>query len=73
MLLRWAGEVAERQGTTADALLSEWADQSAFRRLIEPDEVARTCAWLVSQDSSGISGQTIVVDGPVATAEGGEG
>ncbi|MGA1024529.1 MAG: SDR family oxidoreductase [Aquiluna sp.] len=42
------------------------ADETSFHRLIEPQEVAKTCSWLVSSESSGISGQTIVVNGPVA-------
>ncbi len=66
MLRRLAEQVGEREGVDGDALLAEWANACAFRRLIEPDEVARTCAWLVSPDASGISGQTVVVDGPVA-------
>ncbi|MGN6300132.1 MAG: SDR family NAD(P)-dependent oxidoreductase [Angustibacter sp.] len=66
MLRSLAAQVAERQGVDGDALLAQWASACAFERLIEPDEVARTCAWLVSPDASGISGQTVVVDGPVA-------
>ncbi|MFD4956220.1 SDR family NAD(P)-dependent oxidoreductase [Streptomyces sp. NPDC058451] len=64
MLRRLAAQVAERERTTETEVLARFADASAFRRLIDPAEVARTCAWLVSADSSGISGQTLVVDGP---------
>jgi enoyl-[acyl-carrier-protein] reductase (NADH) len=70
MLRTLAERVAEREGVDAVALLHEWEDATAFRRLIEPAEVARTCAWLLSCESSGISGQSIVVDGPVAAGEG---
>jgi NAD(P)-dependent dehydrogenase (short-subunit alcohol dehydrogenase family) len=66
MLRQLARQVGERDGIDGGALLDEWARACAFGRLIEPDEVARTCAWLVSPDASGISGQTVVVDGPVA-------
>ncbi|MFE9172703.1 SDR family NAD(P)-dependent oxidoreductase [Streptomyces kebangsaanensis] len=64
MLRRLAVQVAERENATEADVLARFADASAFRRLIDPAEVGRTCAWLVSADSSGISGQTVVVDGP---------
>lgn len=66
MLRHLVAQVADRQGRDADELLNEWVNSSAFRRLLSPDEVARACAWLLSEDASGISGQTIVVDGPPA-------
>lgn len=66
MLRKLAAQIAQRQAKTEDDLLAEMAASSAFNRLISPSEVAKTCAWLVSDASSGISGQTIVVDGPVA-------
>jgi len=66
MLRKLAGQIAARQSKTEEQVLGELASSSAFNRLIDPREVARTCAWLLSKDSSGISGQTIVVDGPVA-------
>lgn len=66
MLRKLAGQIAERQSKTEDELLAEMAASSAFNRLIAPSEVAKACAWLISDASSGISGQTIVVDGPVA-------
>jgi NAD(P)-dependent dehydrogenase (short-subunit alcohol dehydrogenase family) len=69
MLVELAERVGAREGTPADSLLRDWARSNAFGRLIDPAEVARTCAWLVSEESSGISGQTIVVDGPVPTGE----
>ncbi|MFJ3820795.1 SDR family NAD(P)-dependent oxidoreductase [Streptomyces nodosus] len=64
MLRRLAAQVAEREHTSEAEVLARFADASAFRRLIDPAEVGRTCAWLVSAESSGISGQTLVVDGP---------
>lgn len=64
MLRELAEQVAERSGYSSDRVLAQWANTIAFRRLIEPAEVANTCAWLVSPESSGISGQCIVVDGP---------
>lgn len=64
MLSHLAQKVAERQGKTQSQVLAEFAASSAFNRLISPSEVAEVCAWLVSEGSSGVSGQTIVVDGP---------
>jgi len=66
MLRTLAGKIAQRQSKTEDQVMAELAASSAFNRLITPAEVAKTCAWLVSDASSGISAQTIVVDGPPA-------
>jgi NAD(P)-dependent dehydrogenase (short-subunit alcohol dehydrogenase family) len=66
MLTKLAEQVAQRNSKNTEEVLAEFAAASAFNRLISPQEVAKACAWLVSDDSSGISGQTIVVDGPVA-------
>lgn len=66
MLRGLAAEVAEREGSDPDEKLRRWADTSAFQRLISTREVAEACAMLLSPASSGISGQTLVVDGPPA-------
>jgi NAD(P)-dependent dehydrogenase (short-subunit alcohol dehydrogenase family) len=66
MLTRLAEQFAARESTTPQAILDQLAASSAFNRLIIPAEVARTCVWLCSEGASGISGQTIVVDGPPA-------
>lgn len=64
MLQTLAEKIGAREERSADSVLADLAASSAFHRLISPDEVAATCSWLVSPHSSGISGQTIVVDGP---------
>lgn len=66
MLTRLAEQFADRQNTSPQAILDSLAASSAFDRLITPAEVAATCVWLCSDQASGISGQTIVVDGPPA-------
>jgi NAD(P)-dependent dehydrogenase (short-subunit alcohol dehydrogenase family) len=66
MLTRLAARFADRDATTPEAILDQLAGSSAFNRLITPAEVAATCVWLCSAEASGISGQTIVVDGPPA-------
>jgi NAD(P)-dependent dehydrogenase (short-subunit alcohol dehydrogenase family) len=63
MLTRLAAKFAERQSTTVESVMEQLAGSSAFNRLITPPEVAQTCVWLCSAGASGISGQTIVVDG----------
>jgi len=66
MLSRLAEQFASRENITPQAMLDRLAASSAFNRLISPAEVARTCVWLCSEAASGISGQTVVVDGPPA-------
>ena len=66
MLKELAGAIGARSGKSGEATLSDWKKASAFKRLITPEEVAQTCSWLLSDNASGISGQTIVVDGPRA-------
>lgn len=63
MLTRLAAQFAQRQGTKVESVMEQLAASNAFHRLITPREVANTCVWLCSAGASGISGQTIVVDG----------
>lgn len=67
MLRELARIVAARGGSTTDAVLRDFAMASAFDRLITPRQVADACTWLLTGPSSGISGQSIVVDGPPKT------
>lgn len=64
MLRRLAAEVAAREDADPDELLRRWASASAFGRLIGTREVAEACATLLTPSTSGVSGQTLVVDGP---------
>ena len=64
MLTSLAEKIGTREGRGGASVLADLAAASAFHRLISPEEVAATCSWLVSPQSSGISGQSIVVDGP---------
>ncbi|MEY2988570.1 MAG: hypothetical protein RJB13_2091 [Pseudomonadota bacterium] len=40
----------------------EWAELSPLNRLIDPDEIAALCLFLFSQQSSSITGQTLIAD-----------
>jgi NAD(P)-dependent dehydrogenase (short-subunit alcohol dehydrogenase family) len=68
MLKSLAAQVAARAGTTADAMIRQLAESTAFRRLLTPAEIASACLWLLSPSASGVSGQTVVVDGPTIQA-----
>lgn len=48
---------------TWERYLARAVRSTALRRLITPDEVASTIRFLLSDDSDGITGQSIVIDG----------
>lgn len=66
MLEKLADKIGKRQGKTQREVLELMANETSYRRLLRPEEVAATCSWLISDSASGISGQTIVVNGPVS-------
>lgn len=43
--------------------MAEFASQQPIGRLLDPDEVAATLAWLAGPDSSGMTGAVVAVDG----------
>lgn len=63
MLSQLAEKFSLRQNISVNEVMTQLEASSAFHRLITPQEVAHTCVWLCSEKASGISGQTIVVDG----------
>jgi 3-oxoacyl-[acyl-carrier protein] reductase len=54
---------AERVGITPDELAARSAEITPMRRVGQPADIANTIAFLVSDESSFITGQTIYVDG----------
>jgi 3-hydroxybutyrate dehydrogenase len=61
MAERSAREEADRRGVTTDEV---WAERAALYqpgRVVEPEEVAETIAWLASEESSGVSGEAVTV------------
>lgn len=64
MLHMLVAQVAERNGVTPEETLQLFVESTAFSRLIEIREVAEVVAFLASAASTGMSGQTVVIDGP---------
>lgn len=64
MLRTLAAQVAEREGDTTEAVLTSFAGSTAFDRLIDIREVANVVAFLAGPLSTGMSGQSVVIDGP---------
>ncbi|MBX3098860.1 MAG: SDR family oxidoreductase [Salinibacterium sp.] len=64
MLRTLAAQVAERNGVATEETLTEFASSTAFKRLIDIREVANVVAFLASAASTGMSGQSVVIDGP---------
>jgi 3-oxoacyl-[acyl-carrier protein] reductase len=50
-------------------LMTRWREQIPLRRLARASEVASTIAFLVSDDASYVTGQTIVIDGGATTGD----
>ena len=59
---RVLAETSKQTGNTYEALVQNITNGIAMRRLVKPEEVAATAVFLASDDSSGITGQTINCD-----------
>jgi NAD(P)-dependent dehydrogenase (short-subunit alcohol dehydrogenase family) len=55
--------MAERRGTTPDAVLEQIAADTALRRLPVPDDIADAIVFLASDRARSITGQTLDVNG----------
>jgi 3-oxoacyl-[acyl-carrier protein] reductase len=58
-----AASVAQKEGTTPDAIRARWEAEIPIGRLAEPREFAALAAFLVSERASYITGSSIAVDG----------
>ena len=65
----WFAEMALNEGTTVEAIIKrEAADPAAIRRMLEAEEVADCIVFLASQRASGLTGESIAVDGGLSRA-----
>jgi NAD(P)-dependent dehydrogenase (short-subunit alcohol dehydrogenase family) len=55
--------IAAATGRSPDDARAALARTSPLGRLITPEEVAATVAWLVSEEAAAVNGQAIVIDG----------
>jgi NAD(P)-dependent dehydrogenase (short-subunit alcohol dehydrogenase family) len=60
---RAVAKIVAKTGRTAEQARGELASRNPQRRLVDPDEVAATVAWLCLPQSQSINGQAIAVDG----------
>ncbi|MDH3753396.1 MAG: SDR family oxidoreductase [Acidimicrobiia bacterium] len=63
MVRKVATEVGSSLGMTADEWLEMRANDTALKRLAQPEEIAGTIAFLASEDARYITGQAIEIDG----------
>jgi len=65
----WFAEMAKDEGVTVDAIVKrEAADPAAIKRMLEAEEVADTILFLASARASGLTGESIAVDGGLSRA-----
>jgi NAD(P)-dependent dehydrogenase (short-subunit alcohol dehydrogenase family) len=65
----WFAKMAADEGTTFDAIVErEAAGPAALKRMLEVEEVADPIVMLASNIGSGITGESIAVDGGLSRA-----
>ncbi len=65
----WFTDMARKEGISLEAFIKrEAADPAAIRRMLEVDEVANSIVFLASKAASGITGESIAVDGGLSRA-----
>lgn len=65
----WFAEMARSEGISVEAVIKrEAGDPAAIRRMLEAEEVADCILFLVSKRSSGLTGESIAVDGGLSRA-----
>ena len=56
-------EIAAGQGTDLQTMLDRFSSPVPLKRIAEPDEIAKICGFLASENSSFMTGAVLVVDG----------
>jgi 3-oxoacyl-[acyl-carrier protein] reductase len=64
-LYEWHSARAKNEGITVDEQLERFAQTIPVRRVGQPDEVGKLCAYLCSTHAGFITGQSIVIDGGI--------
>lgn len=65
----WFAEMARSEGITVEAVIKrEAGDPAAIRRMLEVEEVADCILFLASRRASGLTGESIAVDGGLSRA-----
>ena len=68
-ILEWFGEMADEEGVTlADIVKREAEDPAALGRMLETKEVCDLIVYLASERASGVTGESIAVDGGLSRA-----
>ncbi len=63
MFAKTVANIAQKTGSDADAAEQKLMALSPQQRVFEPEEVANTVAFLLREDSGGINGQALSIDG----------
>jgi NAD(P)-dependent dehydrogenase (short-subunit alcohol dehydrogenase family) len=68
-ILEWFGEMAAAEGTTLEAIIEREANgPAALGRMLETEEVCDLIVYLASNRASGVTGESIAVDGGLSRA-----
>jgi 3-oxoacyl-[acyl-carrier protein] reductase len=65
LLFNYWERIAGERGVTADEIAAESAGSAALRKVARPEETAQAALFLASDESSAITGQSLVVDAGV--------
>jgi len=64
----WFADIARKEGVSVAAIVAREAEPAAIKRMLEVDEVADCIVFLASKRASGLTGESIAVDGGLSRA-----